>query len=96
MLQLRYESYLLQESFKKDGCMASVTGVQGLRCDCAVCFEIFEDVDDPDRTDIPEVHIAFYFSKYFKRTLNPQVPPKLVKKKPCKCKIIAFAALNPL
>lgn len=48
LLQLRYESYLLQESFKKD-------------------------VDDPDRTDIPEVHIAFYFSKYFKRTLNPQV-----------------------
>ena len=58
-------------------------------CDCAVCLEIFEDVDDPDRTDIPEVHIAFYFSKYFKRTLNPQVPSKLVK-------IIKFAAINPL
>ena len=76
--------------------MASVTGVQGVLVlhqafvvivqICAVCYGIFEDVDDPDRTDIPEVHIAFYFSKYFKRTLNPQVPPKLVKMKPSKFK----------
>ncbi|CAJ1350593.1 unnamed protein product [Effrenium voratum] len=34
------------------------------------CFK--KDVDDPDRLDIPEVHISFYFTKYFKKTLNPQ------------------------
>ena len=37
-----------------------------LRCDK------LQDVDDPDRLDIPEVHISFYFTKYFKKTLNPQ------------------------
>ena len=31
-----------------------------------------KDVDDPDRIDIPEAHIAFYFSKYFKKSVNPQ------------------------
>ncbi|CAE6964894.1 unnamed protein product [Symbiodinium natans] len=45
LLQLRYELYLLQDSFKKD-------------------------VNDPDRVAIPEAHLSFYYSKYFKKQMN--------------------------
>ncbi|CAE7405966.1 unnamed protein product, partial [Symbiodinium pilosum] len=45
LLQLRYELFLLQDSFKKD-------------------------VNDPDRVAIPEAHVAFYYSKYFKKQMN--------------------------
>eukprot|EP00928_Gymnodinium_smaydae_P008253 TRINITY_DN12_c0_g1_i2.p1 TRINITY_DN12_c0_g1~~TRINITY_DN12_c0_g1_i2.p1 ORF type:complete len:948 (-),score=297.23 TRINITY_DN12_c0_g1_i2:117-2960(-) len=31
------------------------------------------DVNDPDRTQIPLVHVPFYFSKYFKNQLNPSL-----------------------
>merc|ERR1712190_85500 len=31
-----------------------------------------KDVDDPERTSIPDAHIAFYYNKYFKKTLNPK------------------------
>lgn len=29
-----------------------------------------KDVDDPERASIPDAHIAFYYNKYFKKTLN--------------------------
>eukprot|EP00439_Symbiodinium_sp_Y106_P082149 s312_g21.t1 len=45
LLQLRYELFLLQDSFKKD-------------------------VNDPDRVAIPEAHLSFYYSKYFKKQMN--------------------------
>merc|ERR1712048_1093089 len=31
-----------------------------------------KDVDDPDRTEIPEQHMAFYYYKYFKKNLAPK------------------------
>eukprot|EP00913_Durusdinium_trenchii_P014693 g13783.t1 len=45
LLQLRYEFFLLQESFTKD-------------------------VNDPDRVAIPEVHLAYYYNKYYKKQIN--------------------------
>jgi len=32
-----------------------------------------KDVDDPDRIAVPEAHLSFYYTKYFKKTLSPQV-----------------------
>ena len=42
------------------------------RCGSDSVAMCIKDVDDPDRLDIPEAHIAFYYSKYFKKALNPQ------------------------
>lgn len=30
-----------------------------------------KDVDDVDRVTIPEIHLAFYYNRYFKKTLSP-------------------------
>lgn len=32
-----------------------------------------KDLDDPDRQQIPEVHLAFYYSKYYNKQLNPGI-----------------------
>eukprot|EP00931_Biecheleriopsis_adriatica_P121965 TRINITY_DN969_c0_g3_i1.p1 TRINITY_DN969_c0_g3~~TRINITY_DN969_c0_g3_i1.p1 ORF type:complete len:866 (-),score=253.14 TRINITY_DN969_c0_g3_i1:81-2606(-) len=34
------------------------------------CYK--KDVDDPDRVEVPENHLAFYYHKYFKKSLHPQ------------------------
>merc|ERR1719343_1953031 len=31
-----------------------------------------KDVDDPERLGIPEQHMAFYYNKYFRKTLTPK------------------------
>merc|ERR1712217_910636 len=31
-----------------------------------------KDVDDPERSSIPDAHLAYYYNKYFKKTLNPK------------------------
>merc|ERR1712217_428457 len=31
-----------------------------------------KDVDDPERASIPDAHIAYYYNKYYKKTLNPK------------------------
>jgi len=31
-----------------------------------------KDVDDPERVGIPESHVLFYYSKYFRKQLNPK------------------------
>eukprot|EP00930_Biecheleria_cincta_P031030 TRINITY_DN2150_c0_g1_i1.p1 TRINITY_DN2150_c0_g1~~TRINITY_DN2150_c0_g1_i1.p1 ORF type:complete len:921 (+),score=279.57 TRINITY_DN2150_c0_g1_i1:51-2813(+) len=32
-----------------------------------------KDLDDADREQIPEVHLAFYYSRYYKKQLNPAI-----------------------
>merc|ERR1712217_209791 len=31
-----------------------------------------KDVNDPERASIPDAHIAYYYNKYYKKTLNPK------------------------
>lgn len=47
--------------------------LMSLRCELYLLVNAFKkDVNDPDRVGIPENHLAFYWSRYFKKTLNPK------------------------